>query len=394
MILGGRGAGKTRAGAEWVRSMLEGPRAGAPGPARRMALIGETLEQVRDVMVMGGSGILAVAPEWNRPRWNAGRRMLEWENGATAQIFSALDPEALRGPQFDSAWADELAKWRRGPDTWDMLQFGLRLGERPRACITTTPRNVALLRDLIGRDSTVLTHAATMANAANLAPGFLEDIVGRYGGTRLGRQELDGVLMMEAEGSLWPAALLERCVSRSHGTPGRIVVAVDPPVTGHAGSDECGIIVAGVIAEGPPKDWRAVVLEDASLAGARPLAWAEAAVAAYHRHGADRIVAEVNQGGDLVEEVIRSVDPSVSYRGVRASRGKIIRAEPAAALYEQLRVAHVPGLTALEEQMALVTTQGYMGSGSPDRVDALVWALFDLIIAPSQSHRSPQVRML
>jgi phage terminase large subunit-like protein len=388
VVLGGRGAGKTRAGAEWVRSMVEGAKRGDPGRARRVALVGETIDQAREVMVMGDSGILACSPPDRRPRWEASRKRLVWPNGAVAQVFSAHEPEALRGPQFDVAWADELGKWRRGEEAWNQLQFALRLGDRPRACVTTTPRSVAVLRDLLSRDSTVATHAPTEANRAHLAASFIEEVRARYGGTRLGRQELDGALLEDAEGALWTAAMLERARVRDAPAPGRIVVAVDPPVTGHARSDACGIVVAASLRGAAG---RAVVLEDASVEGRSPVGWAEAAVAAFHRHGADRIVAEVNQGGDLVETVIRQVDPVVPFRAVRATRGKVVRAEPVAALYEQGRVSHVAGLAALEEQMGRMTARGYEGPGSPDRVDALVWALTELLLGPTAR---PTLRML
>lgn len=394
VILGGRGAGKTRAGAEWVRSMVEGPTPTAPGRAQRVALIAETIEQAREVMVFGDSGIMATSPEDRRPEWVAGRRLLVWPNGATAQLFSAFDPEGLRGPQFDAVWADELAKWKRGQEAWDMMQFGLRLGDDPRACVTTTPRNAEVLKTLLAQPSTVMTHAPTSANRANLAERFLSDIEHRFAGTRLGRQELDGVLLADAEGALWTSADLAGVTVPIAPELDRIVVAIDPPVTGHKGSDDCGIIVAGVTMQGPPQEWRAYVLEDATVSAAQPSAWAKAAIAAMERHGAERLVAEVNQGGSMVEAVVRQIDPLVSYRAVRASKGKVARAEPVAALYEQGRVRHVRGVDLLEDQMCLMTTQGFTGKGSPDRVDALVWAIQDLMIDPAAVHRNPRVRML
>jgi phage terminase large subunit-like protein len=324
--------------------------------------------------------------------WEAGRRRLVWPNGAEAQCYSAHDPESLRGPQFDAAWADELGKWRRAEETWDQLQFALRLGEAPRQVVTTTPRNVGVLKTILKNPSTVTTHAPTEANRAHLALSFLEEVEARYGGTVLGRQELEGVLVEEAEGALWSAAGLAAVQVAEVGPPDRIVVAVDPPVTGHGGSDACGIVVAGAWTKGPPRDWRAVVLEDASVQGASPEGWARAALAAMDRHKADRLVAEVNQGGDLVASVIRQVDPLVPFRAVRATRGKALRAEPVAALYEQGRVVHLRGLSALEEQMCRMTPRGYEGRGSPDRLDALVWALTELVIEPAQGWREPRVR--
>ncbi len=380
VILGGRGAGKTRAGAEWVRSMVEGPRPMDGGAARRMALVGETIEQVREVMVFGESGIMACAPPDRRPAWEATRKRLVWPNGAVAQVFSAHEPEALRGPQFDAAWVDELAKWRKAEAAWDMLQFCLRLGDLPRQCVTTTPRNVPVLKRLLAAPSTVVSRAATEANRANLAASFLAEVEARYGGTRLGRQELSGELLEEIEGALWTRAGLDGC--RGGFAPARVVVAVDPPATG--AGDACGIVVAGVSACGE----RAVVLEDASVEGASPDTWARAAVAAYHRHGADRLVAEVNQGGDMVETIVRQVDRTVSYRAVHASRGKVARSEPVAALYEQGRVVHRGRLDALEGEMCLMSVAGFQGAGSPDRVDALVWALTELML------RGPAARPL
>ncbi|MGB3314578.1 MAG: terminase family protein, partial [Albidovulum sp.] len=375
VIMGGRGAGKTRAGAEWVRAQVEGARPLDPGRARRVALLGETIDQVREVMVFGESGILACSPPDRRPVWEAGRKRLVWPNGAVAEVYSAFSPDTLRGPQFDAAWADELAKWPKAEAAWDMLQFALRLGEHPQQVVTTTPQNIPALKAILKNPSTVLTQAPTEANRAYLAASFLEEVRARYAGTRLGRQELDGVLLEDVEGALWTTAALEAGRCDAPERLSRIVVAVDPPVTGHDGSDECGIVVVGAQTEGPPSEWRAWVLEDASVSAASPDTWARAAVSAMERHGADRLVAEVNQGGQLVESVVRQVDPLVPYRAVHASRGKVARAEPVAALYEQGRVHHVRGLGALEDQMCRMTSRGYEGRGSPDRVDALVWAL-------------------
>jgi phage terminase large subunit-like protein len=394
IVMGGRGAGKTRAGAEWVRAQVEGAGARDKGRCSRIALIGETIDQTRDVIIFAESGVLACSPPDRRPEWQASRKRLLWPNGAVAQVFSAHDPESLRGPQFDGAWVDELAKWKRGQDAWDMLQFALRLGDDPRVCVTTTPRTVGFLKDLIAAPSSVVTHAATVANSANLASGFLEEVERRYAGTRLGRQELEGLLLEDAEGALWSSALLE--ANRVNISPqlDRIVVAVDPPAGSKSGADECGIIVAGVICKGPPQEWKAVVLEDASVQGASPNAWAQAANDAMQRWEAERLVVEVNQGGDMVSSVIRQVDPIMPITVVHASKGKVARAEPVAALYEQGRVTHMRGLGALEDQMCLMTAQGYDGKGSPDRVDALVWALFELMIKPTQTWRRPQIRSL
>ncbi|MEO9782137.1 MAG: terminase family protein [Sedimentitalea sp.] len=394
VIMGGRGAGKTRAGAEWVRSQVEGARPLDPGAKKRMALVGETYDQVREVMVFGDSGILSCSPPDRRPTWKATERKLIWPNGAVAQVFSAHDPEGLRGPQFDAAWVDEMAKWKKARETWDTLQFALRLGELPQVCVTTTPRNVGILKELLTSPSTVVTRAPTEANRANLAASFLEEVRSRYEGTRLGRQELDGVLLADAEGALWTTEMMQTARIETVPALDRVVVALDPSVSSGTGADECGIVVVGAQTDGPPQDWRACVLADCTVQGVGPSGWARAAIAAMDEYGAERLVAEVNQGGQLVEEVLRQVDPLVPFRAVHASRGKAARAEPVAALYEQGRVRHVRGLGNLEEQMCLMTSRGYEGQGSPDRVDALVWALHDLMIAPAAGFRRPRIRSL
>jgi phage terminase large subunit-like protein len=360
-----------------------------------MALVGETFDQVRDVMIFGESGSLACWPPDGRPDWEATGRRLVWPNGATAQAFSAQEPEALRGPQFDAAWADELAKWKKAEETWDMLQFALRLGEHPQQVITTTPRNVGVLKTILNNPSTVVTHAPTEANRAYLAQSFLDEVQARYAGTRLGRQELDGVLLEDVEGALWSTAQLEALRIAAPPEMDRVVVALDPAVTGGAGSDECGIVVAGAVTRGAVQDWRAFVLEDASVRG-KPTDWARAAIAAMERWGAEKLVAEVNQGGDMVESVLRQIDPLVPFKALRAARGKSARAEPVAALYEQGRIKHCRDgrLGALEDQMCRMTVQGYSGRGSPDRVDALVWAMTELMIEPAARWRRPQVRAL
>ena len=270
VIMGGRGAGKTRAGAEWVRAQVEGAGPLDPGRAKRVALVGETVDQVRDVMVLGESGIIACSPPDRKPEWFASKNHLVWPNGAVAQVFSAHEPEAMRGPQFDAAWADELGKWKKGGEAWDQLQFALRLGKNPRCVVTTTPRSVEVLKAILKNPSTVITHAPTEANRAHLAESFLAEVQARYGGTRFGRQELDGELLEEAEGALWTAAMLE--AARVDEVPhfNRVVVAVDPPVTSMKSSDACGIVVVGADTRGEPQDWKAVVLEDASVKGATP----------------------------------------------------------------------------------------------------------------------------
>jgi phage terminase large subunit-like protein len=394
VIMGGRGAGKTRAGAEWVRAQVEGPTPEAPGRAKRVALVGETVDQVREVMIMGDSGILACSPPDRRPEWQATRKRLVWPNGAEAMVFSAHDPDSLRGPQFDAAWVDELAKWKKGQETWDMLQFALRLGDHPQQVVTTTPQNVAVLKAIMKNPSTVSTHAPTSANKAYLAKSFLEEVTARYAGDALGLQELEGVLLEDLEGALWSRVKLDEMRLEAAPRLNRIVVAVDPPVTSTKASDECGIVVVGAMTEGPVNTWRAVVLEDASVKGASPDGWARAAVAAMERHGADRMVVETNQGGEMVEQVVRSIDPLVPFKRVTATKGKLLRAEPVAALYEQGRVSHLRGLTQLEDQMCQMTHAGYQGKGSPDRMDALVWGLTELLIEGAKGIGKPQVRGL
>ncbi len=392
VILGGRGAGKTRAGAEWIRAEVEGPTPGAPGRARRVALVGETIEQVRAVMVEGESGLMAVTPPDRRPDFLATRKKLVWPNGAEAMLVSAASPEAMRGPQFDCAWADELAKWRRCREAWDMLQFCLRMGERPRQVVTTTPRDNDVLVEIMEAPGTVVTRAPTEANRAHLAPDFLNRLKSRFGNTSLGRQELEGELVREVAGALWTPAMID--AARVNDVPDldRVVVGVDPPMTAGPDADECGIVVAGLIRKGEPGEWNVFVLADESRAGLGPAAWARVAAEAYRDHQADRLVAEVNQGGDLVETVVRQVDPHVSYRAVRATDGKRMRAEPVAALYEQGRVHHVGALPELERQMCRFVAGRGNGIKSPDRLDALVWAVTELMFGGNQKEFDPRVR--
>lgn len=381
VILGGRGAGKTRAGAEWVRSMVEGDMPLDEGQATRVALVGETFDQVRDVMVFGDSGIIACSPPDRRPEWQATRRRLVWPNGAVAECHSASSPEGLRGPQFDGAWVDELAKWPKAQEAWDMLQFGLRLGHHPQQVVTTTPRNVAALKQILEATSTVTTSAPTEANAAYLAENFLEEVRARYGGTRLGRQELDGEMLQDVDGALWCSAMLEELRVGELPEFDRVVVAVDPAVTSGKSADACGIVVAGVTYGPERRSWRATVIEDATLKGASPQRWAEHVVGVAAKYGADRVVAEVNQGGDLVEEMLRQADAMIPYKSLHATKGKSARAEPVAALYEQGRVSHYGDLGLLEDEMCQITSAGFEGTGSPDRVDALVWAITELMIS-------------
>lgn len=429
-LLAGRGFGKTRTGAEWVNERVQ------QGKAKRIALVAPTAADVRKVMVEGESGILAISPPWNRPLFEPSKLQLTWPNGAIAQLFSAEEPERLRGPQCDTFWADELAAWKKLQETWDMLQFGFRLGDDPRGCITTTPKPLPIVKQLVqdakdrpenlrGKNwtgQTVLVKGSTYENRANLAKKYFENVVKQYEGTRLGRQELNADILEDMPGALWkrsdidvvrisaPALLpiwkdasevpgdemvLEKistltsiAVSIMSCVPedlSRVIVAVDPNVSNNEGSDEIGIVVSGKGLSG-----RAYVLADCSMKGT-PNEWATTAIIAHDIFKADRIIGEANQGGNMVEYVLQTAARGLKDSGhrptdnigvtlVHATRGKVTRAEPSAALYEQNRVSHVGQHTVLEDQMCLFTSDfdrkamGY----SPDRVDALVWALTHL----------------
>jgi phage terminase large subunit-like protein len=363
LLLGGRGAGKTRAGAEWVRMLAER----GIGP---IALVGETITEATAVMVEGPSGLLAITPEGGRPKLSGAA--LHWPNGVEGMLLGAADPERFRGPQFAAAWCDEVGKWPHAEAAWDMLQFALRLGDRPRQMATTTPRPTKLVKRLLTDPRTVITRMSTAENAQHLAKTFLSLVVGRYRGSVLGRQELDGELIEDLPGALWTRDVFRRFEA---GALRRIVVAVDPPATSNAHSDACGIVVAGRLENGG-----VAVLGDLTLKPAAPLQWARRAVAAFRAHGADCIVAEANQGGEMVKAVLTQVDAAVPVRLVHATRGKWVRAEPVAALYAQGRVLHAEGLTALEDEMCAFGADGMSEGHSPDRVDALVWAVTELML--------------
>jgi predicted phage terminase large subunit-like protein len=377
LYLGGRGTGKTRAGAEWVRELVE------TGAAGRIALIGATAGDVRDTAVEGPAGILAVSSPWCRPEYEPSKRRISWPNGAVASTFSSEEADRLRGPQHDALWADELAAWHDPQATWDMAMFGLRIGVHPRWMVSTTPRPIKILKALLAREGqdVVVTRGTTFENAANLAPSFLEAIRKRYENTRLGRQELNAELLEDVAGALWSRAMIDDAALK---TPlpdmARVVVAVDP--SGTAGAldegDSIGIVVAGKGVDG-----KAYVLADRSCK-LSPDGWGRRAVDAYREFKADRIVAERNFGGAMVEHVIRTVDRNVSYREVTASRGKVQRSEPVAALYEQGRVKHAHSFPELEDEMCAMTSDGYAGDGSPDRCDALVWCLSELMVSGVQ----------
>ena len=386
LMIGGRGAGKTRAGAEWVRAQALGLPPFATEKAARIALVGETEHDAREVMIEGVSGLLAVHGWHERPTWLPSRKRLEWSDGQVAQVFSAEDPQSLRGPQFSCAWSDEMAKWRYAQDAFDMLQFGLRLGAQPRQLITTTPRPNALLKRLIEDPTSVVTRATTRANANNLAPTFLQAVMGRYANTRTGRQELEGEIIEDRPDALWSRALLEECRVSEAPALQRIVVAVDPPASSGKRAAACGIVAAGITEAGT-----CYVIADDSVSGLTPNGWAMKAIAVWHRLRADALVAETNQGGEMVRTVINGIDSSVPVNSVHATRGKWMRAEPVAALYEQGRVKHAGIFAALEDEMCDFGINGLSGGKSPDRVDALVWAIAALAF---HARGGPRIRAL
>ena len=371
MLLAGRGFGKTRCGAEWIRSQVKAGR-------RRIALAAPTAADVRDVMVEGESGILAIHPDRERPLYEPSKRRLTWPCGALATTYSADEPERLRGPQHDAAWCDEIGAWRYGEDAWNMLMFGLRLGNDPQVVVTTTPRPTKLIRELVKDPTCVVTRGSSYENRSNLAPAFFDQIVRRYEGTRLGRQELNAELLEDTPGALWSHCIIDAARLPAAPILTRVVVAIDPAVTLGEESDETGIVVAGKDARG-----HGYVLADIS-GRYQPTEWARLAITAYRTHKADRIVAERNNGGDMVEATIRMVDPNVPVTMVWASRGKVTRAEPVSALYEQGRAHHVGVFPQLEDQMTNFTTDfdrkaaGY----SPDRLDSMVFALTELLVEP------------
>lgn len=366
--------------------MVEGdsPLKAPKGAPERIALVADTLLDGRLTMIEGESGLLAACPKEFMPVFHSSNKKLIWPNGIQAFLYSAESPDQLRGPQHHVAWADELAKWRYIEDTWSNLLLGLRLGKKPRILATTTPRNIPLLRRLVEDGSTRVIRGSTYDNLSNLPQSFFEQVVGQYEGTRIGRQEIYGEILTDVLGALWNRDLLESIRVRQVPDLTRIVVAVDPPVTSGKKADTCGIIVAGL-----DQHNRAYILEDCSVQGLSPHGWAKAALAAYHMFDADRLVAEVNNGGELVESLLRQIDPDVSYRAVRASRGKVLRAEPVAALYEQGRVMHKGFFSELEDQMCCLTGEGLEGGKSPDRVDAMVWAITELML---KAQSRPQIR--
>lgn len=364
LILAGRGYGKTRTGAETVREWARSH--------RYVNLIGATADDARDIMIEGESGILAVCPKAERPIYRPSKRLLVWPNGARSLIFTADEPERLRGKQHGKLWADELASWRF-PVAWDQARLGLRLGSDPQAVVTTTPKPTKLVKELVADPSTHVTRGTTYENVDNLAPRFLSEIITKYEGTRVGRQELNAEVLDDNPNALWKRADIDD--ARVSGAPqlSRVVVAIDPAVTSNEDSDETGIIVVGRDTRSPAHFY---VLDDVSLV-ATPAGWARAAINAYHDRSADRVIGETNNGGEMVESTLRNVDRNVSYKAVRASRGKVTRAEPIAALYEQGRVHHVGSFPLLEDQMC--DYDPTVSALSPDRMDGLVWGVSELM---------------
>lgn len=373
MLLAGRGFGKTRTGAETIR---EWAAVRLPAPIH---LIAPTAADVRTVMIEGPGGLMSCYPPGQQPEYEPSRRLITWPNGNTALTFSADEPERLRGPQCCAFWADELAAWRFVEEAWDNLLFGFRLG-RPRGVITTTPKPIKRVRELVKDPSCVVTRGSTYDNRMNLAPEFFRSIIGKYEGTRLGRQELMAEVLDDIPGALWTRAMIEACrvtLTEVRSDIVRCVIGVDPAVTAHETSDETGIVVAALAENG-----HVYVFEDLSMRGS-PLEWARAVAGGYHNHRCDRVVAEVNKGYDLVEANVRNTLPHAAYRAVRATRNKRIRAEPVAAMYEQGRVHHVGAkFEQLEDQMCSFVQD--VTTDSPDRMDALVWAITDLVIQPEE----------
>lgn len=388
MIMAGRGFGKTRSGAEWVRMIADSH------PEARIALVSSSLAEARAVMVEGESGILAICRPGHKPHYEPSLHRIRFNSGAQAQLFSAAEPESLRGPQHSHAWCDEIGKWplahERATRCWDNLLLGLRIGEHPRIAVTTTPRAVPLVQRLVAQADSgevVISRGSTVDNAEHLAKRFIDAIASEFGGTQLARQEIHGELLDDIEGALWTRSMLEH--AREHEPlpeTVRMVVAIDPPAS--SGGDECGIIVASLGADGIAR-----VMADCSIDGAAPARWAQRVADAAHEWNADRVIAEANQGGDMVESVLRAADQALPVKLVHATRGKVARAEPVAALYAAGRVRHAGMFARLEDQLCGLLVGGtYAGPGrSPDRADALVWALTELLLGRKLS---PSVRQV
>lgn len=369
LIMAGRGFGKTRSGAETIRAWVK------QGLYKRIALIGQNLNEVRSILVEGKSGLLSISPPEERPEFKPSKRCLIWPNGAMATLYGADFYEKLRGPEFDCAWVDELAKFRHASEFWDQLMLCLRLGKHPRCIITTTPKPIALFNTLLKDQKVTVTKGSTFDNQENLPKSFLNKITKQYEGTRLGQQELHAQLLAHQEGALWSQEII--CYQPQENKPWqRVVIAIDPATTHHEQSDETGIIVAAL-----SRDKKVYILDD--LSGRfPPVEWGTKVLEAYQSYQADRVVAEVNKGGDLVERLLKTLAPHIAYVPVRATRGKYTRAEPIAALYEQKKVFHIKPFPLLEEQMR--TFVPGISKKSPDRMDALVWAVTSLMLENEQ----------
>jgi phage terminase large subunit-like protein len=373
LALAGRGFGKTEIGAQWIRKrVIEG--------ARMIALVAETQKDLEEVMI---PRLLKVTPDSEAPDVRYKPVRIRWPNGAIAYGYNGTEPDQLRGPEFDTAWVDELAKYSKARETWDMLQFTMRRGT-PRMLVTTTPRPIPIIKDIMSKPATVVTRGKTIDNADNLAPEFMEDIMSKYVGTRLGRQELDGEIVDDVPGALWTREMLDRNRLTEAPEMARVVIGVDP--SGTDGSDDEGDPV-GIVAAGRGIDGRGYLLGDYTCK-LSPDGWGRRAVTAYHQNEADRLVAERNFGGAMVKAVIKTADASVAYKEVVASRGKVARAEPVAALFEQGRVSVIGSLAELEDEMCLMTSHGFVGEGSPNRVDAAVWALTEVMLGHQVPVRS------
>ena len=366
LALAGRGFGKTEAGAQWVRERVK-------AGARSIAIVAETQKDLEEVMA---PRIIAVHPPGEAPTVRYRPVRITWPNGAQALGYNGTEPDQLRGPEFDTAWVDELAKYRYARETWDMLQFTMRRGNDPRVFVSTTPRPIPIIRELIAAKSTAITRGSTLDNRENLAEAFIQQVITKYEGTRLGRQELGGEVLDDLPGALWNREEIDRHRVATAPELQRIVVAVDP--SGTKGESDDGDSI-GIVVAGKGVDGRGYILADRTCK-LSPAGWGKRAVNAYHEFEANIIVAERNFGGAMVQHVIQTTDREVPYKEVTASRGKVARAEPVAALYEQGRVSHVGSFPELEDQMCQIAPEGFVGEGSPDRADALVWALSELMV--------------
>ncbi len=371
--MAGRGFGKTRMGSEWIRKKAK------ENPGCRIALVAETAADGRDVMILGDSGLINCDPDLTEDSWSPTNRRLTWPNGSQAWVYNATQPDQLRGPQHHFAWVDELAKFQYMQESWDQVQFGLRLGEHPQVLVTTTPRPLGLIKKLMNDPDSVITTGSTLDNSANLASNTIKALYDRYAGTRLGRQELEGEILGDIPGALWNRTTIDdNRVKVAPESLERVLVAVDPAASSHEGSDENGIVVVGMARDADGYA-RGYILEDGSLRGT-PEEWGKKAVHLYRKWSADKIVAEKNNGGEMVASVLKSVDRSVPVKLVHASRGKVVRAEPISALYEQGRIHHVGCFDKLEDQMCEFSIDNVRNesTGSPDRVDALVWGITEV----------------